>query len=323
MSASAVHNGATLLWGRLPYAHPGLYLNSGNRCGHNPAQGEFERYTAPETRRPLPHIMQAFIEGAREYYRRPSLLPTLANLSGRSNADGNARCNRSEARAAESLVLSAIIQHTEFASLRVGTPRPDGSFINRSCGELAQIAGLLDAKRSVPGYPQPSQRFWRAFRRLKRAGAFTVHTQYETRPDGSKRARPAIKHLSADFLLCLGKVGYQKLKTFRDKCYNQLKKLRKLHREQNPEATDAEKARQRVAMAGTGPARMHKQRRGARDIPDVNDDYEAQRRYNIEQIAWMAKVQADNPGASNAEILQLVRIKYPPYKDWLAAQQRQ
>lgn len=310
-----------LRWGRSLYAHPGEHLGTGNRCGHNPAQGEFERYCAPQTKRQPPKLLQALVEGARAYYKRPALLPTLANLNGKSNADGNPRCNRSEARAAESLVLSAIIQYTEFASLRVGTPMPDGGFKHRSCRELARVSGLL-APGSTEDNPEPSQRFWRAFRRLKNAGAFTVHKQYEQRPDGSKRARPAVKLLNADFLLALGRVGYQRFKEFRDWCSNRIKKARKKYRQQFPADADAAEARRRLAMAGNGPKALYKQRRGKPDIPDAQDEREAQRQYNRQAAAYFAEVVANNPGASYDQVNKLVRIKFPPYQDWLDRQRR-
>ncbi len=311
----------TLTWGRSTYTHPGLFWGTGNRCGHDPVKGEFERYCAPQTKRQPPKLLQALVEGAQAYYKSPALLPMLANLNGKANADGNPRCNRSEARAAESLVLSAVIQYTEFASLRVGTPLPDGGFKHRSCAELARVAGLL-APGSTPEAPEPSQRFWRAFRRLKIAGAFTVHKQYEQRPDGSKRARPAVKLLNADFLLALGKVGYQRFKEFRDWCSNRIKKARKKYRQQFPAAADAAEARRRLAMAGGGAKALRKQRRGKADMPDANDELEAQRRYNREAAAYSAQVVRDNPGASYAEINQLVRIKYPPFQEWLDRQRR-
>lgn len=308
-----------LTWGRHLYAHPGKFLGTGNRCGHNPAQGEFERYCAPQTKRQPPKLLQALVDAAKDYYKRPALLPTLANLNGKSNADGNPRCNRSEARAAESLVLSAIIQHTEFFSLRVGTPLADGGFKHRSCSELARVAGLL-APGSTAENPNPSQRFWRAFRRLKIAGAFTVHKQYEIKPDGTKRARPAVKLLNPDFLLALGRVGYQRFKEFRDWCSNRIKKARKKHSEQFPAARDAAEARRRLALAGTGPKAMYKQRRGKADLPDARDENELQRQYNRQSAAYMAEVVRNNPGATYDQIRQLVRIKFPPFQDWLDRQ---
>lgn len=307
------------MWGRTPYQHPGKWLGSGNRCGHDPKRGEFDRYAAPQTKR-LPKVMAQLLEGAREYYHAPAILPTLSNLNGKANADGSPRQNRSEGRAAESLVLSAIINHLEFSTLRVGTPKPDGSFVPRSCGELAKVAGL-EAPDSDPDYPQPSQRFWRAFRRLKLAGAFTVHKQYETKPDGSKRARPAIKAVSMQFLVCLGKVGYQKLKEFRTWATNRLKKVRRKHREQSPEAHDAAQARHRVATrqaAATGvQAVMPKRRRGSRaGLDDADPEKQALAQYNKQVNDYFYELAVNNPGATAEQIRQLVRIKFPPYEEW-------
>lgn len=314
----------TLTWGRSTYTHPGRFWGTGNRCGHDPAKGEFERYQAPEMKRELPRVMQKLLEGARAYYEAPSTLPTLSNLNGKANADGNPRCNRSEARAAESLVLSAIITHTDFATLRVGTPTQDGGFIHRSCGDLAKVAGLLDAKHSTDDHPEPSQRFWRAFRRLKLAGAFTIHQQYETLADGSKRARNAIKAVSFQFLVALGKVGYEALKKFRTWCSNRLKKSRAKHREQFPEQYDAAKARHHVAtkqVSETGiKTHLPKVRRGPRDIPDANSEKEQQRHYSRMVNDYFTHVASNNPGASAAEIRALVRKKYPPYEVWRDAQ---
>lgn len=320
MDAATQAQQSPLYWGRARYEHPGKFWGTGNRCGHNPENGEFERYCAPQTKRQAPKLLQSLVEGAKAYYKRPALLPTLANLSGKANADGNPRCNRSEARAAESLILAAIIQYTEFASLRVGTPLPDGGFKPRSCAEIARVAGLL-APGSTPEAPEPSQRFWRGFRRLKIAGAFTVHQQYEEKPDGTKRARPAIKLLNADFLLALGRVGYQRFKEFRDWCSNRIKKARRKYREQFPAEYDAAQARSRLAM-GKGPKAMKKQRRGPADLPDVRDELEAQRQYNRESSAYMSQVVRDNPGASYDQVLKLVRIKYPPFQEWLDRQRR-
>lgn len=313
----------TLTWGRSTYTHPGHFWGTGNRCGHDPAKGEFERYQAPTTRK-LPSVMQKLLDGVRDYYNAPSTLPTLSNLNGKANADGNPRCNRSEARAAECLVLSAVITHTDFASLRVGTPTQEGGFIHRSCGELARVAGLLDDKASTEQHPEPSQRFWRAFRRLKLAGAFTVHQQYETLADGSKRGRPAVKAVSFQFLVALGKVGYAGLKSFRDWCTKRLKKARAKHREQFPEQSDAVKARRFVATKQTSETgiKTHrpKVKRGPRDLPDANNEKEQQRHYSRMVNDYFAQVASNNPGASEAEIRALVRKKYPPYDVWRDSQ---
>ncbi|MEJ6105786.1 plasmid replication protein repA, partial [Aeromonas salmonicida] len=118
------------MWGRSHYPHPGQWLGSGNRCGHRPDAPAWHHFNEPETRKPLPHFIQTLIDKVRDYYAKPSLLPTLANLSGKINKlSGKPRQNRSEAREAESLVMQAILSRTDFASLRVGTPLPDGRFI--------------------------------------------------------------------------------------------------------------------------------------------------------------------------------------------------
>ena len=139
----------------------------------------------------MPHFIQTLIDKVRDYYAKPSLLPTLANLSGKINKlSGKPRQNRSEAREAESLVMQAILSRTDFASLRVGTPLPNGRFIHRTRVEIATIAGMIDKATGLP-----AQRFWRAIRRLKLAGAIDIHQQYETQEDGAIRARPGIKEL--------------------------------------------------------------------------------------------------------------------------------
>lgn len=312
-----------LMWGRSKYRHPGRWWGTGNRCGHDPEKGEFERYQAPEFKKKMPSVMAKLLDGVDQYFASPGILPTLSNLSGKANADGNPRCNRSEARAAEVLVLKAIITHLEFATLRVGTPTRDGGFIPRSCAELAKVSGLVKAG-TEGDRPEPSQRFWRAFRRLKIAGAFTVHRQYETREDGSKRARPAIKAVSMHFLVALGKVGYESLSNFRKWCSNKLGKVKRKHRKQAPEAQDAQQARFKLGTQQTEDtgikALFEKQRRGRRDLPDVDDEKEAQRRYSRMVNDYFAEVAQNNPGATDTQIRELVRMRYPPFEVWRDSQ---
>ena len=316
MNAALQPTCARLMWGRSAYPHPGKWLGTGNRCGHDPLKGEFHRYSTPETRRSLPKVQEKLLEGVHEYYRNPEILPTLSNLSGKANSDGSPRSNRSEARAADCLVLSAILQHTEYATLRVGTPQPDGSFVPRSCGELAKVAGLLE-KGCDPERPEPSKRFWRAFERLRLAGAIKVHRQYEVLEDGSKRARPAIKNLSFQFLVCLGKVGFAQLKKFRDHCSNRLKKVRRQYRERFPAKGDAAQARRNlvVGQAGEGidiKSLLPPVKRGPRDLPMANQDKQAIKNDSLDQLAFIAEVKRANPGATDAQVLELMRKKYPP-----------
>lgn len=284
------------------YPYPGRYLGSGNRCGHDPLSPAWHLFTIPDTKRVLPQVMQKLIKAAQDYYYSPATLPTLANLNGKRNLDGQPRLNRSEAREAESLILSAIIHMTEFSSLKVGTPLPNGEFVNRSCVEIARVAGMIDHK-SPADNPQPEQRFWRGFRRLKNAGAFDVHQQYEKVPGEYEkaangmmkpkmRARPAIKNLNFHFLVAMGAVSYEALKKFRTYCSNKLKKSRSLYRSKNPECNDAKIARRKVkekqVLGGTITNLFKKKRSKA--IPDANKDKEAQRQYNCERAAYMGEL---------------------------------
>lgn len=237
----------SIMWGRTPYPYHGANLGTGNRCGHNPNHPEFHLFSEPDWSTSIPHVMRKLIEAVKGYYYAPlSTLPSLANLNGRRNKSGDPRKNRSEARAAEVLVMRAVLYYTEFASLRVGTPKADGRFIPRSCVELARIAGLLKDKADPAEPDEPSPRFWRAFRRLRLAGAFDVYLQYDEKEDGSKRARPAIKRLNLNFLIALGAVSFEQLKKFRTHCSNKIKSTRKAHRDDFPTDSDASKAREEL-----------------------------------------------------------------------------
>ena len=234
-------------WGRTLYPYHGANLGTGNRCGHNPNQPEFHLFREPEWATGVPHVMRKLIEAVKGYYYAPlDTLPSLANLNGRRNKSGDPRKNRSEARVAECLIMRAVLYSTEYASLRVGTPKADGGFIPRSCTELAKQAGLLKAKRDPAEPDEPSRRFWRAFSRLRLAGAFDVYLQYDVIEDGSKRARPAIKRVNLNFLIALGACSFEQLKKFRTYCANSLKISRRAHREEFPTASDAAKAREEL-----------------------------------------------------------------------------
>lgn len=315
------HMGAsTIMWGRTPYPHPGLNLGTGNRCGHNPNRPEFHLFSEPDWSTSIPHVMRKLIEAVKGYYYAPlSTLPSLGNLNGRRNLNGDPRKNRSEARAAEVLVMRAILYFTEYASLRVGTPRADGSFVPRSCTELARIAGLLKAKASPEEQDEPSKRFWRAFSRLRLAGAFDVYLQYEQKPDGSKRARPAIKHLNLNFLIALGAVSYEQLKKFRTHCSNMLKKSRREHREKFPTATDAATARDELRRAqgerGVFTHAASKRRDKTLKVEDVTAAYFAAVRDH--HAALVTRF----PELTPPEIARRAMREFPSLAEWLRARQ--
>lgn len=308
------------MWGRSRYPHPGKFLGSGNRCGHNPDNPAWNLFSPPETKKDIPHVMRKLLEGVRAYYSKPDTLPTLSNLNGKRNADGNPRLNRSEAREAEALVMGAIIHLTEFSTLRVGTPLPNGGFVPRSCTDIAIVAGLVDA--STPDEVRPSQRFWRAFRRLKIAGAFEVHRQYEEREDGSKRARPAIKNLNMHFLVAIGRVGYDALKKFRTWCSRKLSGSRAKYVEQFPEARDAEFANRRLREAQWSIGVKTNTRKPVNQptLPDSNKRREMQRQYNIDMAKYACELLSEHPG-KEAWVQSQVRSKYPPFDEWFKLQE--
>lgn len=310
----------SIMWGRNPYPHSGENLGTGNRCGHNPLKPEFHLFSEPEWSASIPQVMRKLVESVKGYYYAPlNILPSLGNLNGKRNKSGDPRKNRSEARAVEVLVMRAILYFTEYASLRVGTPKADGQFIPRSCTELAAVAGLLK-KKKVPSEPdEPSERFWRAFRRLRKAGAFDVHLQYVEKPDGTKRARPAIKRLNENFLVALGAVSFEALKTFRTRCSNEIKKARRAYKEKFPRESDAEKARTglRRAQGESGVVTFAVSERRSKAIN--YDDAKAQ--YAAEIRDRHAELLRNNPDLSQPEVARRVMREFPAFDNWLRERQ--
>lgn len=305
------------MWGRAHYPHPGQWLGTGNRCGHRPASPAWHQLAAPETRKPLPHFIQTLIDKVRDYYAKPSLLPTLANLSGKINKlSGKPRQNRSEAREAESLVMQAILSRTDFASLRVGTPLPDGRFIHRTMVEIATIAGMIDKATGLP-----TQRFWRAVRRLKIGGAIDIHKQYETLEDGTIRARPGIKTVNMHFIVALGRISYEKLKAFRTYCSKALKRDADSHKQQFPDMHDPEIANRRL--------RDLQREKGIKTTPPPSADKspvmrdrdqrkELQRQYSKAQLEFATNLYGQYPGRPAAWYGEQLRREFPSLDDWIA-----
>lgn len=293
--------------------HSAQYIGSGNRCGHDPQKPAWHLYNAKHTEKMIPHVIRKLQEKALSYYDSPKLLPTLANLNGKTNQDGQPRLNRSEAREADALVLCAILSMTEYATLRVGTPLNNGDFIPRSCSEIAKVSGLIREDGD------PSQRFWRAFRRLKLAGAFNVHRQYQEMPDGSKRARPAIKNLNFHFLVALGAVGYERLKKFRTWCSNKLKKARATHREEFPTQNDAKHARSRLRMSQlTEGVNTHAfKTKRTKVIADSDENKELRRMFSLEQIEATSELMAS--GMNGADVRAEIKRRFGSFEAWAKA----
>lgn len=311
---------ATIMWGRMPYPHPGHNLGTGNRCGHNPNRPEFHLFSEPGWSTSIPHVMRKLLEAVKGYYYAPlSTLPSLGNLNGRRNKNGDPRKNRSEARAAEVLVMRAILYFTEYASLRVGTPKADGRFVPRSCVELARLAGLLKKKADPSEPDEPSARFWRAFSRLRLAGAFDVYLQYEEKEDGSKRARPAIKRVNLNFLIALGAVSFEQLKKFRTHCSNALKKSRRAHRDEFPRESDAAKARDELRREqGERGVFTHGE---AKRRDKVLKDDRTQAAYFAAARDHHAELVRRFPELSQSQIARKAMREFPSFDDWLKDRQ--
>lgn len=317
------------MWGRSHYAHPGKWLGTGNRCGHRPDAPAWHQFNEPETRKPLPHFIQTLIDKVRNYYAKPSLLPTLANLSGKLNKlSGKPRQNRSEAREAESLVMQAILSRTDFASLRVGTPLPDGRFIHRTMVEIATIAGMVEDaidKETKQLVNRPTQRFWRAIRRLKIGGAIDIHKQYETLEDGTIRARPGIKTVNMHFIVALGRISYEKLKAFRTHCSKALKRDSDSHKQQFPDMHDPEIANRRL--------RDLQREKGIKTNPPSSTDKspvmhdrdkrkELQRQYSQAQLEFATNLYGQYPGRPETWYSEQLRRAFPSLDDWIARNNR-
>lgn len=222
----------------------GANLGSGNRCGHDPKHFAEELLDLPMPK--CGHwttVQKIFLREVINYFYKPDGLSVLSDSKTRRNKDGTPRQNRSEAREAQSLVLSAIITMLDLASLRVGTPLGNGGFRNASCYELARRAGLT--KRGKNG-EVISVRFWRALARLKEAAAITVYEQYEELLDGSKRARVAIKKVSESFLVVLGKIPLAKLRAIAKECAKKQSKFRNARRAASPQEDDVKQAEQAI-----------------------------------------------------------------------------
>lgn len=290
------------------YQHPGKFLGTGNRCGHDPRKPNLSLFSIPKTARDIPFAMKTLINGVKRYFDSPHLLPTLFNLTGKRNNDGSLRSNRSEAREAEMLIMAALIHCTDFSSMRVGTPTDDDEFKPRSCVELAKMCGLAV---KIGDDWHPSRRFWRGFTRLKRAGAFDVFETYVIKSDGSKRARPAVKLINEDFLVSLGVISYRTLEGLRDYASAKIKKARDAFKRRFPSKSDAELARNKLRLRDAQ-GRNDPNAKPAEKItpPDRIESY------NRARMAFLRSLQVcDEPLSPSAARAKLDR-EWPPFERW-------
>lgn len=195
---------SAFMWGRTEYKYPGLYLGTGNRCGHDPQSLAVDRLDlhAPNGGK-WPKLIQVGINRIQAYFNDAESLPPLAHLSKKRNKDGAMRQNRSEAREGHSLVLSVIFTYLDLKSLRVGYYTNTGAFVSISFLEIARRCSMTceikDRENEGQVKEVPTSRFWRTVRDLKKAGVINVFEQYEEK-DAGKRALTAIKTFSEKFL---------------------------------------------------------------------------------------------------------------------------
>lgn len=167
--------------------------------GHNKFMPRWEVIESPSFAPHLPEILKDAIIELFKYYEKPDLIPTLSKLSESVRQDGETRCNRSEAREADVLIMVSILFHTDLTTLRVATPK-NGEYINRSCADLAKCISMFDPKAN-----RPSRKFQRGFSRLQAAGILTSNVVAKANKAGEVRKRNSAKAISEEFLaLVLG-----------------------------------------------------------------------------------------------------------------------
>lgn len=136
----------------------------GNGCEHDP------RHLRPYQRDPDwkdPHPVIAKVKARiEELARRPGACPQIF-FHPPKTPDKRPRQERSEGRERDAAFLSSMFDHMDIVTLRVGVPRPDGTFYRYSVPDLAK--GCPNGDREVNGERRVG-RYHRASTRLKRLG---------------------------------------------------------------------------------------------------------------------------------------------------------
>ncbi|OKS22361.1 hypothetical protein BH607_07810 [Pseudomonas aeruginosa] len=157
----------------------------------------------PSTDKTRPKILAELQRRVRQYYRSPRYIPSL------NAANGSKRQQRSERRESCLLLLSAILEYTDLASLRCGVPTSAG-FISLTLDRLVQYTGLN------------MRRAERAMADLKRANLLTVSQPRQLQDDGSWRGFAAVKAVNALLFTAFGLD--ERLKHERDRAAKRLAK---------------------------------------------------------------------------------------------------
>lgn len=176
--------------------------SGGNFCGHQPDAPRLE-LVKPTTDKIRPKLLAELQGRVRQYYRAPRYIPSL------NAANGSKRQQRSERREACLLLLSAILEFTDLASLRCGVPTSAG-FISLTLDYLVQYTGL------------GMRRAERAMADLKNANLLTVSQPRQLQDDGSWRGLAAVKAVNALLFTTFGL--HERLRHERDRATKRLAK---------------------------------------------------------------------------------------------------
>ena len=145
----------------------GASPKGGNRCGHDPANPDFDLDAFLEGRKRPPAVLVVLMQRLIQFYFNPHIIETL------NKANGSLRQMRTERREACIWVLWGLLLFCELASLRVGRPTPEG-FVPYPLHVIAKWTDL------------PMRRIERALADLKAAGLIIVSTQKRKQlPDGT------------------------------------------------------------------------------------------------------------------------------------------
>ena len=196
---------------------------SGNRCGHIPTAPRF--FHPPETHAPHPRILVRLQEAIEAYFRDPTCLPTL------NSANGSLRTQRSERRESCMSFLGTLIHYLDLATLRIGLPKEDRTFLGLSMEFLAERAGL------------GLRRAERACHDLVNAGILTISPRVEATAEGGYRGLPAVRKISTVLFKIFGLEKW--LQHEREKAAKRQK--RRQQRQENAQ-TAADAGRQELAL---------------------------------------------------------------------------
>ncbi|MGL5286170.1 MAG: hypothetical protein ACRC8D_08525 [Aeromonas sp.] len=257
------------------------------------------------------------IDNLKSYYYDRSILKPLAELDvGDKRVTAGKRSNRSEAREAEVLVISAILHSMDLTSLLVGVPNERYGFIHKSTYELAKMAGLLDETTD-----EPHRRFTRTLSRIRRSGMMeTTRTTFKSK-EGAIRAGVAIKRVSEEFILMLmGGTPKDKKALEKTRATHYAKTRAKRVKSKVDVDADYRSGLEAKMMAKSASIKEHEAaKRLAKEVGEVAPAYDAFSPEARQQAYQKAKQQHQNSllasGADFQQINQAMRA-FPSIENW-------